>query len=169
MTHTRNRRSAKAAGTRFERDIADYLARYVDDRIDRRARTGAKDRGDIGGLRTPGVVGGRIVAECKNTTRVELAKWAAETELERGNDDAVAGLIVHKRKGVTNPGQQWVTCTVDDLVALLTGHRPQDDDAAADEWVQRMAQLPAAKVRALLVDAGWWPADKPFVAPEVPA
>lgn len=23
------------------------------------------------------------------------------------------------------PGQQWVTCTVDDLVALLTGQRPR--------------------------------------------
>ena len=35
---TRNRKSAKAAGARFERDIADFLAAHVDDRIDRRDR-----------------------------------------------------------------------------------------------------------------------------------
>ncbi|MER7014539.1 hypothetical protein ABT324_24205 [Saccharopolyspora sp. NPDC000359] len=123
-TRSRNRRSAKAAGSRFERQVADYLATHVDDRIDRRPKTGARDRGDIGGLRTLGGFGGRVVAECKNTTRLDLAGWAAEAETERGNDDAVAAVIVHKRHGVSDVGQQWVTCTLDDLVALLSGHRP---------------------------------------------
>ena len=58
---TRTRASAKAAGTRFERLIADTLAAHVDDRIDRRAKTGARDKGDIGGLRH---MGGRVVIEC---------------------------------------------------------------------------------------------------------
>jgi hypothetical protein len=31
----RNRQSAKAAGSRFEREVADYLADMLDDRIDR--------------------------------------------------------------------------------------------------------------------------------------
>lgn len=101
--------------------VADYLAAHVDDRIDRRPRTGAKDRGDIGGLRH---MGGRIVVECKNSTRLDLAGWAAEADVERGNDDAVAGLVVHKRHGRGQPGEQWVTCTLADLVALLTGERP---------------------------------------------
>ncbi|MEV0085243.1 hypothetical protein [Saccharopolyspora sp. NPDC050642] len=167
----RTRSSAKAAGARFERTIADYLAEQVDDRIDRRTKNGAKDRGDIGGVRlSPALRGGRIVVECKDSARVQLAAWAAEAETERGNDDAVAAVIVHKRHGIADPGKQWVTCTVADLVALLTGERPRTaDEAAADEWVQRMANLPAAEVRALLVDAGWWPADKPFNAPEVTA
>ncbi|RZQ59824.1 hypothetical protein [Amycolatopsis suaedae] len=123
----RNHRSARQAGTRFERDIADHLARWVDDRIDRRVKTGANDRGDIGGVRlSPALANGRVVIECKNTTRLALGTWAAETAAERGNDDAVAGLTVHKRHGVSDPGAQWVTCTVNDLVALLTGHRPED-------------------------------------------
>lgn len=122
---TRSRQSAKAAGSRFERLIADHLARYVDDRIDRRARTGAADRGDITGLRHGG---NRLVVECKDTTRTALAVWANEAETERGNDDAAAGLIVHKRHGVGAAGQQWVTCTVDDLIGLLTGQRPGDGD-----------------------------------------
>lgn len=123
MTRARNHRSARSAGARFERLVADYLARLVDDRIDRRPKTGAKDRGDLGGLRTLGGLGGRVVAECKNTNRLQLAQWAAEAEIERGNDDAVAAVIVHKRHGVANPGQQWVTCTVDDFVALISGTR----------------------------------------------
>ena len=37
---SRTRASAKAAGTRFETDVAKYLAEHVDDRIERRAKTG---------------------------------------------------------------------------------------------------------------------------------
>lgn len=124
MPRSRTRTSAKQAGTRFETSITDYLAANVDDRIERRARNGSKDRGDVSGLRSPH---GRLVVECKNTTRLNLAGWAAETETERGHDDAIAGLIVHKRHGTAHPGQQWVTCTLDDLIALLTGQRPQEN------------------------------------------
>lgn len=116
----RNRRSARNAGSRFERLLADYLAEHVDDRIDRRVKNGNKDRGDIGGLRH---LGERITIECKDTARVNLAGWADEAEIARGNDDAVAGVIAHKRHGVGDPGEQWVTMTVADFVALLTGRR----------------------------------------------
>lgn len=129
----RSRASAKKAGASFETAVAAYLAEHVDDRIERRTRNGAKDRGDISGLR--GLFGGRIVVEVKNTARTNLAAWAAEAETERGNDDAMAGLVVHKRHGVGDPGQQWVTCTLADLVALLKGERPlsAEDLAAIDE------------------------------------
>ena len=40
---TRSRASARAAGSRFERVVADWLAAHVDDRIDRRVKTGAKE------------------------------------------------------------------------------------------------------------------------------
>lgn len=118
----RSRTSAKAAGSKFERDIADHLARLVDDRIDRRPKMGARDRGDIGGVR---VHGQKLVLECKNTSRINLGTWVTEAHIEAGNDDALAGVIVHKRHGVGNPGRQWVTMTVDDLIALMTGE-PQE-------------------------------------------
>jgi hypothetical protein len=118
---TRSRASAKKAGTAFERSIADALAHHVDDRIDRRAKTGAKDRGDIGGLRH---MGQRVVIECKDTARLELGVWTRETDTERGNDDALVGLTVHKRRGSADPLDQYVTTTLRDLIALLTGERP---------------------------------------------
>ena len=117
---SRTRASAKAAGTSFERLIADYLAANIDDRIDRRVKTGAKDRGDIAGLR---VHGKRVVIECKNVTRATLAAWVTEAEIERGNDDALAGIVAHKRYGRSNPGDQYVTMTMRELVALIIGER----------------------------------------------
>lgn len=100
--------------------VADYLAEHVDDRIDRRVKTGAKDRGDIAGVRH---MGARVVIECKNTAKTSLGGWAAEAEAERVNDDALAGLVVHKRHGKGQAEDQWVTLTLGDLVALLTGTR----------------------------------------------
>lgn len=127
---TRNRRSARQAGTRFERAIADHLRDALgDDRIDRRARTGAKDRGDITGMRH---MGGRLVIECKDYGgRLLPAAWTTEAETERGNDDALAGIVIAKRRGTTDPGRQWVLMTVDELVALLTGTRPTDEGVTA--------------------------------------
>jgi hypothetical protein len=117
---TRTRASAKKAGSSFERSIADYLAAAIDDRIDRRVKNGTKDRGDIGGVR---IFGQRVVLECKNTAKTSLGTWATEAETERGNDDALAGVIVHKRHGKGQPADQWVTLTLADFAALLTGNR----------------------------------------------
>jgi len=118
---TRSRKSARAAGTRFERSIADALAEHVDDRIDRRVKTGNKDRGDIGGVRHRG---NRLVIECKDVSRLNLAGWVDEANTERGNDDALLGVVIHKRRGHGDPLDQYVTMTVRDLIALLTGSRP---------------------------------------------
>lgn len=116
----RSRASAKAAGTRHERAVADYLAQHVDDRIDRRVKAGSKDRGDIGGVRH---LGARVVVECKNTSRLDVGTWLREAEVERGNDDATVGLVVAKRHGKGAPADQLVLMTLGDLVALLTGSR----------------------------------------------
>ena len=122
---SRTRASAKAAGARFERTIADHLAAKVDDRIDRRVKTGAKDRGDIGGLRH---MGGRVVIECKDYGGVlKAGPWMNEAEIERGNDDALAGVVIAKRRGTSDPADQWVLMTVRELTALLTGERQQGE------------------------------------------
>ncbi|KJL37076.1 hypothetical protein RR49_01188 [Microbacterium ginsengisoli] len=116
----RNRTSARKAGSSFERSIADWLAsRLNDDRIDRRVKRGVKDRGDITGVRT--IRGGRVVIEAKNTTRIDLSGWLREAEAERGNDDAVVGLVVHKRRGIADPAEQYVTMRLEGLAVLLEG------------------------------------------------
>ena len=119
---TRSRASAKAAGARFERVVADYLATHVDDRIDRRVKTGAKDKGDIAGVR---VMGQRVTVEAKDYGgRYLVGPWLNESDIERGNDDALAGAVVAKRRGTTDPGDQVVFMTLRDLAALLRGERP---------------------------------------------
>ncbi|MGV0636267.1 hypothetical protein ABQE69_17390 [Mycolicibacillus trivialis] len=121
---TRNRKSAKAAGARFERLIADALAQALDDdRIDRRPRNGAKDRGDIGGVRTRGH---RVVVECKDYGgRFNIGPWLAEVDIERGSDDAGIGLVIAKRRAKGNPLDQLVLTTVRDLIVLLGGERSE--------------------------------------------
>ena len=118
---TRSRRSAKQAGSATERAVADYLAAALDDdRIDRRVKAGAKDRGDIGGMR---IHGKRMVIEVKDCAKQDLPGWTGQAHLEASNDDALVGVVIAKRRGTTDPGRYWVHCTVDDLLALITGHR----------------------------------------------
>ena len=125
---TRNRASAKKAGTAFETQVAEYLAmKLADIRIERRAKTGAKDRGDIAGVKT--VAGGLVVIECKNTSRDNLPQWIKEAEIERQNDDevtkaTVAGVVVHKRHGNGKAAEQYVSMTLETFVTLLEGGSP---------------------------------------------
>lgn len=117
---SRSRASAKQAGTAFEGLVARYLARVLDDdRIERRAKSGSKDRGDIGGVRT--MAGERVVIECKDVRKMDLSGWVNEAETERGNDDAAVGVVVHKRAkyGAKNMGGTYVTMTLANYAVLL--------------------------------------------------
>lgn len=116
----RSRASAKAAGARFERVVADFLATHLDDRIDRRVKTGAADKGDIGGVRLPD--GRKVVIEAKDYGgRLQASTWLTEAQTEATNDDAALGVVVAKRRGTTNPADQFVLMTVADLTTLLGG------------------------------------------------
>lgn len=121
---TRNRRSAKSAGSTHERLIADYLADVLDDdRVERRAKNGAKDRGDIASVRT--LRGGRVVIEAKDYGgQVKVGPWLDEAEVERGNDDAEIGVVVFKRRGFgkTQMAQQGVLMTLETFAKLLGAH-----------------------------------------------
>ena len=116
----RNRASAKKAGSSFESLVAKFLAvRLDDDRIERRVKSGAKDRGDVNGVKT--IRGGRVVIEIKNVSRDNLPAWIRECEVERLNDDAVIGVVVHKRHGVGSPAEQFCTMTLETFALLLEG------------------------------------------------
>lgn len=110
-------------GATFEQDTADYLAAALgDDRIERRVKHGTNDRGDIAGLR---IHGQRVVVECKNHRRMELAEWVDEAETERGNDDADYGIVIHKRRGCGKAkfGGNYVTMTLETFAAIVAGGR----------------------------------------------
>lgn len=115
----RNRNSAKQAGARFERIIADFLRDNLDDHIDRRIKTGAKDCGDIANVRDSH--NRRIVIEAKDYGgKLNLPQWTKEAHQEAENDGAHVGLVIAKRRGTTDPADQWVAMTVNDLIQLLT-------------------------------------------------
>lgn len=110
-------------GATFEQDTADYLAAALgDDRIERRVKHGTNDRGDIAGLR---IHGKRVVVECKNHKRMEIAEWVDEAETERGNDDAEYGIVIHKRRGCGKAkfGGNYVTMTLETFAAIAAGGR----------------------------------------------
>lgn len=116
----RSRASAKEAGSRHERSIADCLAATVSDFIDRRVKTGGADKGDIASVRTAD--GRRMVIECKDYGgKFEVGTWLKEASIERENDDAAASAVVAKRRGTTDPLDQVVFMEMRDLIVLLGG------------------------------------------------
>ena len=118
---------AKDKGTRFETAVVGYLRAALGDGIERRTLGGVKDRGDVSGVYAHGQ---RVVVECKSTRRLDVAEYLRQAEVERGNDDALAGVVVWKRPGHTDRGglgpmgRQLVLMTMSDFVALATGQRP---------------------------------------------
>lgn len=103
----------------MERLVADGFAVALnDDRIDRAPLRGNADRGDIAGLRSPF---GKVAVEVKNVARMDLAGWVDEAAVERGNLDAIAGVVIHKRKGRGQFLDQYVTLSVRDFLAIGWG------------------------------------------------
>lgn len=119
----RNRNSAKQAGARFERSVADWLRDNVSEWIDRKVKTGAIDRGDVANVRTRH--NEKVVVEVKNVTKQALPQWINEAHQEAENDGALVGVVVAKRHGNGNIGDQWVHMTLRDFSAILTGVRPK--------------------------------------------
>lgn len=79
------------AGTRFETRLVKYLVERGFTYAERRARSGAKDKGDIAGI--PGVC-----IEAKAVKRIDLAGWMDEATLERENAGAQIGVVIFPRK-----------------------------------------------------------------------
>lgn len=110
-------------GTSFESMVVDWLnERMGTDEFHRLGMGGTHDEGDVWGLFSHGK---RVVCECKNHRAMALSEWLDEAEAERGNADALASVVVHKRKGrgAKSFGETYVTMTLEDLAAILTGER----------------------------------------------
>lgn len=110
---------SKQKGTAFERLVADGLRDALgDDRIDRLVLHGSQDKGDVTPLRNPF---GLVVVECKNVRQMALAQWVGEAETERGNADADAAVVIHKRVGKGAFDEQYVTMRVKDFLQIGWG------------------------------------------------
>ena len=109
---TRTRRSAKQAGTAWETAIVGYLRDQGWPHAERRARTGARDQGDIAG-----VVG--VCIEAKNTARIEPATFLDEATTEAAHARAGIGVAWIKRRGRSSPGKGYVLMDGDTFTQLL--------------------------------------------------
>jgi hypothetical protein len=65
------------------------------------------------------------VVECKNTATLSLAAWVKEAQQEAINDNALAGIVVHKRRGKADPLDQYVTMTMRELLLIGWGVSPE--------------------------------------------
>ena len=109
---TRNRASAKAAGTSWETAIVRALVAHGWPYAERRRLAGAHDKGDISGI--PG-----LVIEAKNTNRLELAAAVDEANVEALNAHAAIGVAWLKRKGKTSPLDGYVVMDGATFLRLL--------------------------------------------------
>ncbi len=128
---TRTRASAKQAGTRYETSLIPLLAGYYPG-AERRARNGSKDRGDFN---LPGEH--RYVLEAKDCARMDLPGWLRQARVEAGNAGVPYGVVVHKRRGKSEPPLQYVTLELGDFLQLVTGtvplrYGPNRERAVAD-------------------------------------
>lgn len=112
----------KQKGTAFESAIVDYLKdKLCDDKIERRALNGTRDRGDISGVTFCGL---RMVLECKNENRMRLAEYMREAETEAANDNAHYYAVIHKKRGTgistaQTIGQQYVTMPLHIFASII--------------------------------------------------
>lgn len=110
---------SKQKGTDFESLIRDYLKDEWSEIIERLTLSGKDDKGDISNFRVGGKSQYKIAIECKNVASMSLGTWIAEAQTEATNYDAVAGIVIHKRRGKGQAGDQYVTLTLSDLLTIL--------------------------------------------------
>lgn len=109
---SRNRASAKAAGTSWETAIVRTLIDNGWPHAERRRLSGAYDKGDIAG-----VVG--VVIEAKNTTKLDISAALNEAMVERDNAGAAIGAAWIKRRGRASAADGYVVLDGHTFMQLL--------------------------------------------------
>ena len=101
----------KVKGSNYEREIVNYLREHFAN-VDRTRAGWSDDRGDIHGIEG-------FTWECKNQKAMALSQWVAELHEECRNAGTDLGAVVHKKRGTTNPAEQYATLPLGMLVQLL--------------------------------------------------
>jgi hypothetical protein len=107
---------SKQKGTAFETSLLPELC-YWYPGTERRAPQGAYDKGDFN------MPGAPFILEAKNHQQMSLGAWVEEAKKEMANAGLEYGGVVHKRRGVTSPGRQFVTLELGNFLALV--NRPR--------------------------------------------
>lgn len=97
-------------GASFEALVAAHLREYYPSA--ERHLTGS-GQGDIGGLPLP------LVIECKNCATFTPAAWFTQLAAAMQRTGAAMGVVIHKRRGVADPGRQFVTMDLNTFIDLL--------------------------------------------------
>ena len=104
----------KARGTAAETALVNYLRGRGQTAVERRALTGANDKGDVAWLPW-------LAVEVKNARTPRYGEWLREAEAERSNSDAEIGVVVHKPHGtgITSQDNWHVVMTMSTFMSLL--------------------------------------------------
>lgn len=112
---------SKARGTNYESSLLPLLRKYYP-YAERRAQQGALDMGDF----NLGTTEQRYILEAKCCAKQDLPKWIGEAkrEAQHYTDSAyrrppAVGVVVAKRRGKTDPAEQWVHMTLGDFLHLV--------------------------------------------------
>jgi hypothetical protein len=106
----------KIKGSAYERSIVNYL-RDNGYNADRTRAGWTDDRGDVHGITDS--EGRPFTFECKNHRRDNLSGWIMELKREVANAGGNIGVVVHKKVGTTDPGEQFASLPLSMLVQLL--------------------------------------------------
>ena len=107
----------KIKGSSYERSIVNYLKDNGFADAERTRAGWADDRGDIHGVKSQD--GTPFTFECKNHRGDSLPGWTKELEREVSNAKGLVGVVVHKRHGTTDPGEQFASMPLAMLVQLI--------------------------------------------------
>jgi len=104
----------KIKGDMAEREVTRYLqgSGFTASRIP------AGSNADIGDVWLPPPL---PAVQVKNVAKLDLSGWCNQVDEQAFNAKRECGVVVHKRKGKTNPGDWYVTMTLDTLTKLLKG------------------------------------------------
>jgi hypothetical protein len=104
----------KRKGSAFERLIADYLAERIP--CERIPAGATLDRGDLWTA--------TAAIQCKNHRTLSLGAWLDATQQQQHHAAKPFHALVVKRKGTTDPAQQFVVMTLEQFRDLLAYHQP---------------------------------------------
>lgn len=108
----------KEKGTSFETSLLPALRLYYPG-AERRALQGKHDKGDFI------LPGAKYALEAKNCKEMKLSEWLKEAEVEAKNLGVPYGVVVHKKRGTTDPRKQYVTMDLGTFLDLISGSKEQ--------------------------------------------